>query len=168
MDDLRQIEDKPYYVTPDGRVWSERSKKFLKPAKTHGGYLFVHLWEKNKGEMRFVHRLVAEAFIANPEQKEQVNHVDGDKTNNAVENLEWATRSENQLHRYNVLNIRGHNPSTREANKSRMKRVRCVETGAVYDSVREAAESVGGKQSGLSSCLVGANKTYKGRHWEYA
>jgi len=165
--DLRQIEDKPYYVTPDGRVWSERSKKFLKQGKTNCGYLMVHLWENGKGNMRLVHRLVATAFIENPEGKAQVNHIDGDRTNNNMDNLEWVTPSENLFHRYNVLNHRGHNPSTREANSARRKAIRCVETGEVFKSEVEAIAAIRGKRSGISACLTGANKTYKGRHWEY-
>ena len=78
-----------------------------------GGYLYVHLRKSGKGNRRLVHRLVAEAFIENNLNKPQVNHIDGNKLNNVVENLEWVTPSENQLHAYRVLNRtrkRDHSP----------------------------------------------------------
>ena len=73
-------------------------EKFLKLKKLNTGYLSVQL--KNKGKMFLVHRLVALHFIDNIESKPQVNHVNGIKHDNRVENLEWATRSENQIHAY--------------------------------------------------------------------
>jgi len=68
-----------------------------------GGYLYVHLRKNGKSNNRLVHRLVAEAFIDNPYNKPQVNHIDGNKKNNNVNNLEWVTHSENQLHSIRVL-----------------------------------------------------------------
>ena len=67
------------------------------------GYLHVHLRKDGKESQKLVHRLVAEAFIANDDNKPQVNHIDGNKQNNNVKNLEWVTRSENLLHAYRVL-----------------------------------------------------------------
>ena len=93
--------EKDYFVTQDGKVYSQRKFKDLrelKQSKTgHGGYFKVKINLKNK----FVHRLVAIAYLDNPENKETVNHIDGDKGNNHVTNLEWATRSENTKHAYN-------------------------------------------------------------------
>lgn len=62
------------------------------------GYLFVNLFKKNKGTLSYVHRLVAQAFIDNPENKKTVNHKDGNKHNNHVDNLEWNTNKENNMH----------------------------------------------------------------------
>ena len=74
--------------------------KILKFGKTNRGYLVVQLWRNNKGHSKTVHRLVLEAFIPNINNKPEINHNDGIKTNNALSNLEWSTISENRKHAY--------------------------------------------------------------------
>lgn len=86
-------------VREDGAVFSRLGRR-VKQQVSNNGYLRVELWDAGAGRKYSVHRLVALAFIPNPERKPQVNHIDGDKANNAVENLEWATQSENQIHAY--------------------------------------------------------------------
>ena len=106
-----------YQISNYGRVKSlERERHFgnrirliperiLTPDKKKSGYLFYHLYLGGRKQKDFhAHRLVAQAFIPNPLWKKDVNHKDGNKSNNYVENLEWATRSENILHSYHVLN----------------------------------------------------------------
>ena len=74
-------------------------EKLLKLAKSGNGYFIVDLYKKGyKNKICLVHRLIAEAFIPNPENKPTVNHINGDKADNRIENLEWATDSEQQLH----------------------------------------------------------------------
>lgn len=89
-----------YSVTSDGFVLSlRRGGKPLRHGVKPGGYAFVGLYPiKGKPVYKMVHRLVAEAFIDNPEGKPEVNHKDGRKLNNSHENLEWVTRSENAQH----------------------------------------------------------------------
>ncbi|HBV22255.1 MAG TPA: hypothetical protein DEB42_00490 [Jeotgalicoccus sp.] len=92
-----------YWVSTKGRVWNSRSKNLLKGGDNGTGYQFVHIRSKNGIHRNFLrHRLVSLAFIPNPENKETVNHKDGDKKNNHVENLEWMTHKENARHAWHI------------------------------------------------------------------
>lgn len=94
-----------YYITEDGRLlsyaWGYELVK--KPNHNHKGYELINLaTEGNRPKTRQIHRLVALAFIDNPENKEQVNHINGIKTDNKVENLEWVTNQENMTHAWEI------------------------------------------------------------------
>lgn len=84
-----------YQITDEGQVYSLRSNKYLKLRKDKDGYLLVNLYKDKKSYTKKVHRLVAEAFLDNPENKKEINHIDCCRDNNSVSNLEWATRKEN-------------------------------------------------------------------------
>ena len=112
IDGLKQTEGHPncawvkgyegqYFVSPAGNVYSIRTGK-LKPWKHNGKepYFMVSLSKGGKVKKVLVHRLVAEAFIPNPDNLPQVNHKDGNVQNNAVWNLEWVTNAENTIHAY--------------------------------------------------------------------
>jgi hypothetical protein len=90
-----------YQISDQGRLRSVRTTiNYLKPSKT-GGYYFAHLTKNNgKSVTQYIHRLVALFFIPNPLNKPEVNHLDGNKQNNNLENLEWATTKENINHSY--------------------------------------------------------------------
>lgn len=87
-----------YQVSNFGRVKSSYTNRFLKGRKSPQGYLLVNLCKNNIASGKTIHRLVAQAFIPNSENKPQVNHIDEDKTNNMVSNLEWMTSKENLNH----------------------------------------------------------------------
>lgn len=87
-----------YLVSDIGEVYSLLTNKCLLPAKKRTGYLQVTLSKNTLLSYHLVHRIVAEAFIPNPDGKRQVNHIDGNKSNNSVSNLEWCTCRENIIH----------------------------------------------------------------------
>ena len=93
-----------YSIDINGVVTNITTGKILKPSIDKYGYKYVHLALGKRGKFKqcMIHRAVAEAFIPNLENKPQVNHKDGNKLNNNVNNLEWATRSENIRHMYNT------------------------------------------------------------------
>ena len=103
-----------YEVSDLGRV---RGKTILVQRLNQRGYPSVRFWINGKGLERNPHRLVAEAFVPNPENKRYVNHINGIKTDNNVWNLEWTTNSENQLHAYRL----GLQPSKKGENNSNTK-----------------------------------------------
>lgn len=87
-----------YYITKDGTVINKKNKRIVKQRIEINGYVRVGIYKNSIQKMMFVHRLVAETYIPNPDNKPQVNHIDGDKQNNHVSNLEWCTASENFTH----------------------------------------------------------------------
>lgn len=98
----KQVENfENYEISTHGRIrknYKNGKVKYLKPMVTHKGYLVVELWKKGKRKRVKVHRLVAKAFIENPNNLPQINHKDMNKKNNNVENLEWITNRDNCIH----------------------------------------------------------------------
>lgn len=83
-----------YIIYSDGRIWSNRSKKFLKGQKHNAGYTKYMLFDG----YHYLHRLLADAFIPNPNNLPEVNHINEDKTDNRIENLEWCNHRNNMRH----------------------------------------------------------------------
>lgn len=95
---MKQYRNTNYLVSEDGKVYNKKTGRYLKQTNIGwGGYYRVQLGTKN-GSPKLVHRLVAEIYLPNPENKPEVNHIDGNKLNNHVSNLEWVTAKENAKH----------------------------------------------------------------------
>lgn len=87
-----------YIVSNRGRVYGLKKRKEVKAAKMNKGYMVVTLWKNNEQNTMLVHRIVAQAFIPNPDNLPQVNHKDTNKLNNYMTNLEWSTCQQNIIH----------------------------------------------------------------------
>lgn len=153
-----------YEISDKGRVRSlprngtVLRKRILKPHLLKSGYWQVELSMDNKMHGYRVHRLVAAAFIPNPENKLQVNHIDGDKENNCVENLEWVTRSENQLHACYVIKT--------QKMSTVLQKDMDGNTIKKWYGVSRAARAVGIGPPDIYRCCRGARPSAGGYRWE--
>lgn len=140
-----------YQVSNLGRV--KHKNKILKPRKNKGGYLSVALWSNKVRKDKLLHRLVAEAFIPNPDNKSEIDHINADKTNNRVENLRWCTRKENIN---NPLNL---------AHFKRCPVVKLSTTGKCLELYSTALLT--GQHSNVVKCCKNERKTAGGYRWLY-
>lgn len=148
-------------VDEHGNVF-KKTKDGVEPLKKftrNGGYEYVCLNVNGRCKKMSVHRLVATAFHSNPDNLPQVNHIDGNPSNNRADNLEWISGGDNQLHSRYVL-----------GNKTGFadRPVVCLDTGEEFISTRDAWRKTGVCYSHISECARGKRKTAGGRRWEYA
>lgn len=142
-----KVSDKGNVVSCKRGAWRP-----LKGSRSNRGYQQVGAGYH--GATQLVHRMVAETWIPNPNNYRDVNHINGDKSDNRVENLEWVTHSQNICHAYRTGLIKA-NP------------VRIVETGEVFESLTECARRIGCTPQNISNCLAGRQSTCRGYHFEY-
>ena len=132
------------------------------------GYKKVALSKDGRTKRVFVHRIVAEAFLEKPTGKDMVNHIDGNKQNNSVDNLEWCDNSENQIHSFKVLGNKKPKWLIELLKEKTSKPVRCIETGIEYPSISAAARAVGAKSNThIGDVCRGNARISSGCHWEY-
>ena len=146
-----------YAVTKDGKVWSHKRQIFLRPATNKGGYLTVILYKNHKKKSYLVHRLVAEVYVYNPKNLPFINHINENKADNRVENLEWITKRDNN--NYGTRNTRI------AVNNGRV--VLCVENNTIYDSTRQASRCLNLDHSAIAKVCRGVKKTCGGYHFKY-
>lgn len=151
-----------YQVSNLGRVKSLNynhtgKEKILTLKTSKNGYLQIGLSKNGKQKFFLIHRLVAIAFIPNPDNLPQVNHKDECRYNNCVDNLEWCDS------KYNC-NYGTRNKKLSEINK---KTIYCIELDTEFDSITEASEKIGCDRSNISKCLKGKRKTAGGYHWNW-
>lgn len=146
-----------YIVTTDGNIFNKNGIK-LKQQKTRNGYLRVSLSNNSvKHKHMLVHRLVAKAFIPNPNNLPQVNHINQNKTDNRVENLEWCTALEN-LNHSNIIE---------KASVAKFTKVQCVTTGEIFNSIKEAANKYKLHHSNIVACCNNRRQKCGGMEWKY-
>lgn len=151
------------YKHNTGKIVIDKTPKMMSNGNCKGYQMLVL---KDKDGVRrncYVHRLVASAFIPNPYNKPDVNHIDGNPSNNKVTNLEWVTESENLKHALYV---------TKTATvPSHCKKVRCIETGQIFDSTTDARDwaKLSKKNRSIEKCCRKEKYHYTagGYHWEY-
>ena len=123
---LINFEPSEYTINTNGQVYSNITKQFLKPFKNPSGYLLVDIHHKKQSYYRQVHRLVAEAFIPNPKRLPTVNHIDGNKENNSVENLEWMSIKDNVRHAWRTGLAKPRYGTANPANKYSEEQIHAV------------------------------------------
>jgi hypothetical protein len=158
-----------YLVSDTGKVRRRGSDKDHSMYKKKG-YLVIDLYENGQRSKNRVNRLVAEAFIPNPDNKPEVNHKDGDKSNNCVSNLEWVTKKENCRHAWDNGLVKPSYSMLGKKNPNggrKGKPIRVVETGEVFNTLKECEEAINGNNRHINDCLRGRQNTHRGFHFEY-
>lgn len=183
-EEWKDIQGHPnYQVSSTGRIKSiERTvscfkykkikqEKILKTCLNSSGYKTISLDNKRF----YIHRLVAQAFLPNPENKPVIDHIDTNKENNSIENLRWVTYSENnnnlityEKYKRGRLGFKDRAETKIKKSLSAFKRpVKCIETGGMYESCKSAFIKTGISSIGISRACRGVRKTAGGFHWAF-
>jgi hypothetical protein len=160
---MKPIPNYPNYsVTEDGNVWSHKNNKWMKLNLGKVGYYTVALWHDLKYKKMYIHRLVAITYLENNNNLACVNHIDGDKLNNNITNLEWCSASDNNRHAHklglNYISKSNRIEASRTAKEKFSKIVLDTQTGIFYNSARDAAMAKGINSNTLHTKLNGNAK----------
>lgn len=176
MKDIKGFEGL-YGITEDGQVFNYKTQKFMKQRQDKDGYYRLSLTKEGKQYTRFIHRLLAEAFIPNPKNLPLLNHKDENKQNNSLDNLEWCSCWYNLTYSRNreLALEKGADFMGFEKTKTNQKRpgsgiskpVRCIELDIIYDSGAAAARELGLDASHISKVCRGKANTTGGYHFEF-
>ena len=146
-----------YSISEDGIVMNSKGR-IIKGEISNRGYRRVSLSNNDvKNKKMSVHRLVAETYIPNPHNYPEVNHKNENKLDNRVSNLEWCSTLDN-------LN---HSRVIEKASVAKFRKVKCVTTGKIYNSIKEAADELGLYHSNIVACCNGRRATCGGLEWKY-
>lgn len=159
------VRDHPEYrISTAGRFQSRKRGEWkdLRTSVDGGGYLQAFMSENGKAFVRKVHKLMQDAFFDPDPDRPEINHINGNKRDNRLENLEQCSRLENMRHACDTgLFVR-----PEDAGRPKRK-IRIIETGDIYDSESECASAIGGHISNVCNCLAGRRHTCMGYHFEY-
>lgn len=159
---LKEIPNFPrYFASKSGKIWSEKSKKYLHPDILYNGRLRVTLYKNGNQHRKYVHRLILETFIGPCLDEMECCHNNGNPSDNKLGNLRWSTRSENMkdAFRHGTKNYHGENGPSAKLNRLQVRIIRrLLEFGILYQ--REIGEIFN-----VSQALVSCIKTR--RHWRY-
>lgn len=163
--EIKNFED--YQISNFGRVKSFKQDKTngkILSFGSSGKYLTVCLRKNNKSYNKYIHRLVAKAFINNPNNLLEVNHKDENPHNNYVNNLEWISRIDNNQYGTRLqrsLEKRNYKETPH------FRKVKCIETDEIFSSISAAARSVGVRDTSIRKVCIGKAKTCKNLHWVF-
>ena len=160
-----------YSVSLDGRVINNTTKKCKKPADNHSGngYLYVDLYKDGKRHRKYVHRLVAEAYIPNPLNLPFVNHIDGNPKNNNYKNLEWCTPKQNVEHAAKTLKVMRQYEAANDKRKKPICGFNIItkEKTEIFNSICEASKKTNIPTSNIVANLKGRQAHTKDIIWCY-
>ena len=162
-----------FYARNRRTKYIKKGRVLKQPTNSHG-YLYVSIHKDGKQRVIQSHELIAKTFLPNPENKPQVNHIDGNKKNNKVDNLEWVTPSENLLHAFRTGLNPGSRPWAGKTGKDHIRSIPVIMCSPSGEELREfenitfAAKYLGLKSgSHISQCLKGMRKYCGGYKWKY-
>lgn len=171
MRTIKNYED-CYHFDDNLNIVNSKTMNVKRPSLSSCKYLVVDMYKNGKRKTELLHRLIATTFIDNPMNYSDVNHIDGDKLNNSIENLEWRNRSQNIQHSYDFLGRKEKmNWKSGSANGKSKKVVMIDNLGnkvKTFDCIMDIERELGISNSSVCQCLKGKYKTAGGYKWEYA